>query len=219
MKEMIAIVGGLLVSHAAHGELLARDLDGDSNTIEAYYDDVLDVTWLADANYAQTSGHSVDGLMDWDEAVAWVGGLTLGGFTAWRLPDTTQPDGGCDTQSGNFSFGYHCNASEMGSLFYDTLSNGVGSLSNAGPFGNVIPDVYWSATEYVSATTNSWFFNFAGGYQYISLKSSLNYAWVVHSGDVGAEVSTSSDVPIASAPGWLVLAALSSLTAMRQLRR
>lgn len=33
------------------------------------YDDVLNVTWLADANHARTSGHSVDGRMDWDAAM------------------------------------------------------------------------------------------------------------------------------------------------------
>jgi len=29
------------------------------------YDDVLDVTWLKDANYAKTSGHDADGRMTW----------------------------------------------------------------------------------------------------------------------------------------------------------
>jgi len=35
------------------------------------YDDVLDLTWLQDANYAQTSGHDADGRMTWNNAVAW----------------------------------------------------------------------------------------------------------------------------------------------------
>ena len=37
------------------------------------YDDVLDITWLQDANYAQTSGYDTDGRMTWIEAKAWAG--------------------------------------------------------------------------------------------------------------------------------------------------
>ena len=35
------------------------------------YDDVLDITWLQDANYAKSSGYDSDGLMSWAEANAW----------------------------------------------------------------------------------------------------------------------------------------------------
>ncbi len=38
-----------------------------------HHDD-LDVTWLQDANYAQTSGYD-DGLMNWYEETFWVGGV------------------------------------------------------------------------------------------------------------------------------------------------
>jgi hypothetical protein len=34
------------------------------------YDDVLKITWLQDANYAQTSGYNADGLMNWNAAMA-----------------------------------------------------------------------------------------------------------------------------------------------------
>lgn len=59
------------------------------------YDDVLDVTWLADANYSRTSGYDDDGLMNWFEAMAWaeqlsydhvVGGITIAHYGDWRLP-------------------------------------------------------------------------------------------------------------------------------------
>lgn len=59
------------------------------------YDDVLDVTWLADANYAKTSGYDEDGLMTWSEARAWVeqmtydhvvDGFTVASYDDWRLP-------------------------------------------------------------------------------------------------------------------------------------
>ena len=35
--------------------LQGRDLDGNAATFEAYYDTVLDITWLADANAAGTT--------------------------------------------------------------------------------------------------------------------------------------------------------------------
>ena len=34
------------------------------------YDDVLNVTWLQDANYAKTSGYDADGRMNWTAATA-----------------------------------------------------------------------------------------------------------------------------------------------------
>ena len=54
------------------------------------YDTDLDITWLQDANYAATSGHSPDGRMTWGEAQASASNLTFCGFDDWRLPK--QPD-------------------------------------------------------------------------------------------------------------------------------
>ncbi len=59
------------------------------------YDDVLNITWLQDANYAKTSGHDADGVMSWESAIEWTNQLTYGGFDDWRLPKTIQPDGTC----------------------------------------------------------------------------------------------------------------------------
>ena len=50
------------------------------------YDTVLDVTWLADANYARTSGYDADGRMTLAAARQWVDNLAYGGFSDWRLP-------------------------------------------------------------------------------------------------------------------------------------
>ena len=55
MRSLIFL---LLFSSQASGALSIRDLDGDwSNGHEGVYDDVLDITWLADANYSITFGH------------------------------------------------------------------------------------------------------------------------------------------------------------------
>ncbi|MFC1857036.1 hypothetical protein ACFL9U_03300 [Thermodesulfobacteriota bacterium] len=39
------------------------------------YDDILNVTWLQDANYARSSGYDVDGKMTWYEATEWAENL------------------------------------------------------------------------------------------------------------------------------------------------
>lgn len=44
------------------------------------------VTWLADADYAYTSGRAVDGRLSFAEALAWAAGLELYGVRGWRLP-------------------------------------------------------------------------------------------------------------------------------------
>lgn len=70
------------------------------------YDDVLDVTWLADANYAKTSGYDADGLMNWQDALTWAANLSyydsVRGVTYddWRLPMVR--DGGLT----DYYFGY-----------------------------------------------------------------------------------------------------------------
>ena len=143
----------------------------------AYYDDVADLTWLADANAAGAA-------MNWTDANNWAAGLTVDGIDGWRLADTLQPDANCSDQGPGFSYAYNCTGSEMGDLFYNALGNAAGALSNTGPFSNVQFDYYWSATEYDA--TNAWRFNMGAGGQYSYYKSSSNYAWAVQSGDVSA---------------------------------
>lgn len=96
MKRMIwGITVSVLAAGSADAALLSR-VGG-----QAYYDDVLDITWLADANYAMTSGYDSDGLMTWDEAQSWIGTLNTAnylGVNDWRLPATAQPDASCSLQ-------------------------------------------------------------------------------------------------------------------------
>ena len=79
------------------------------------YDDVLDITWLQDANYAKTSGHDADGAMTWFEANIWANNLVYQGFENWRLPSTIQP---------YLEFGPRQNhITELGFMIKSNLSN------------------------------------------------------------------------------------------------
>lgn len=102
------------------------------------YDDILDVTWLQDANYAMTSGYDADGKMNWSEANTWVASLDINGITGWRLPNTNPIDNTTDDDINGSFIGTEdrgqnvsspgtlyegSTASEMAHLFFNTLSN------------------------------------------------------------------------------------------------
>jgi hypothetical protein len=201
--------------------LQGRDLNG-NGLFDAYYDTTLNITWLANANYAGTT-------MTWSAANAWAAGLTLGGYTEWRLPTTTDTGtSGCNySTTGGTDCGYNVDtgSSEMASMYYDTLGNlayydtsGVGpqpgwGLSNTGPFSNVQSTDYWSATEYAPGTGSAWGFSTGIGDQFYDDKAVSLYAWAVHTGDVGA-----SAVPIPAA-AWLFGSGLLGLIGVSRKRR
>ena len=189
IKQKLLIISALVLSSSANAALIER-LGG-----LAYYDNVADLTWLADANYAQTSGYDADGRMTWTDANTWAAGLSVGGVAGWRLADTLQPDASCAIQSGGASSGLNCTGSEMGNLFYNTLGNTAGSLTNTGPFSNVQSYYYWSATEYAPNTSHAWGFGMHDGFQVNFGKWVSLHGWAVQSGDV-------STVPVPAAV-WL----------------
>ena len=186
----VAISVGLIslgLASSADAALIGRLAATPGGTdYQAYYDTEADLTWLADANYAQTSGYDADGLMTWQAANDWAAQLTVGGISGWRLPTTLQPDASCGGQSGSVSYGYNCTGSELGNLFYNALGNTAGSLTNTGSFSNVQSNYYWSATEYVLNTINAWDLYMGNGYQNYNFKSVSFYGWAVQSGDVSA---------------------------------
>jgi hypothetical protein len=126
---------------SAHANLLGRDLDGNAATFEAYYDTTLDVTWLADANHASTTGHAVNGYMHWDDAMAWAAALSFTDgvhvYDNWRLPLVGPVNGSgfiyTNSNVGTTDWGYNVSASgtahagstasEMAHLFHNTLGN------------------------------------------------------------------------------------------------
>lgn len=153
---LCGIVLLVLVATHAHAGLVGR-MSG-----QAYYDDVFDLTWLADANYAQTSSYDADGLMTWPVAQDWIASLNTAshlGVNGWRLPAIVDTgDAGCNFGYMGTDCGYNVElaTSEMAHLFYSTLGNtayynasGVATgcsggppnycLSHEGPFSNLQP--------------------------------------------------------------------------------
>jgi hypothetical protein len=95
-KTLLAMA--MLASAAVTGTAQASLVDRGNGLL---YDDVLDVTWLQDANYAKTSGASVSGLMDWNTATTWAADLVYGGYSDWRLASNTPVSG-----DSGFNYGY-----------------------------------------------------------------------------------------------------------------
>ena len=164
------------------------------------YDSVQNITWLADANYAQTSGYDGDGFMTWDASITWADQLVYGGFSDWRLfnaaPDDTtcdssyDPGGGYPTQY----YGYNCNSigNELAHLFYIDLGVAAGDsiLTSTAPefnfFTNVQSNGYWSGTEYAPNSDVAWSFDTNLGDQGYYYKAVEFYSWAVRTGDVAA---------------------------------
>jgi hypothetical protein len=177
----IALALGMTLSASAHATLFDR---GNGMV----YDDVLDVTWLADANYAATqfaeSGGTLgdaDGLMVWGVASAWAYNLEYAGFTDWRLPTATV---GCPLRG--------CTDSEMAHLFYVDLGGTADQsiLTSTDPdmalFTNLQSYGYWTGTIFSPITSNAYDFIFDNGWQYFAPRSQPFYAWALTDGDVAA---------------------------------
>lgn len=109
------------------------------------YDTTRDITWLADMNYAFTSGYAAsgvdpfsefgpdtiwtDGRMGWNAANTWANNLVYGGFSDWRLPTLNPADTTCSNFFNpgdpfpNQYFGTGCTGGELSGLFVTDLGN------------------------------------------------------------------------------------------------
>ena len=176
-----------LVGAALAGTAQAGLIDRGGGMI---YDTTLDITWLADWNYARTSGFDADGSMNWTTAKGWADNLVYGGFSDWRLPSSLNANG-----SGPCGPAFNCTGSEMGHMFYvnwgATANNSFSTGTNAANlalFSNVVSFIYWSGTEYVPNQSEAWFFNVTQGAQANLTKIGELLAVAVRPGDVAASV-------------------------------
>jgi hypothetical protein len=198
MKRILTLVAffALLFANASKASLYDRGGG-------LIYDNVLNITWLQDANYGAGSSYddattSTDGRMTWDNAVAWANQLSYSGFTGWRLPDAYNQDG-----SGP-DFGGNASGSELGHMYYNNLGgvwNDPVLLSPTFIDGNGKTvsfqnmqsySYYWFMTEFDS--DKAWLYQLNAGYQLTNSKNDGYYAWAVHDGDIGA-----TPVPLPSA--------------------
>jgi hypothetical protein len=153
---------------------------------QAVYDDDLDITWLADANYAMTSGFDSDGLMVWNNAISWIRTFQFGGYDNWRLPETS---------TSTYCAGFGCVDGEMGHLYWIEFWNGSGlSVTETSKFKNIQLDGYWYQTS--SGTLARTFFFNNGAQGNIGTGSQL-FVWPVADGDIFA-----STIPLPAAV-WL----------------
>ncbi|MBL8199380.1 MAG: DUF1566 domain-containing protein [Chromatiales bacterium] len=203
MQRMLGAMALWLSTMPADAALHSR-LSG-----QAYYDDVLDITWVADANLAQTSGYDADGLMNWDAAQGWIASLNTANYLGandWRLPTVTDTGApGCNFGFSGTDCGFNVDLAtgEMAHMFYGTLGNvaavdtsgtatGCESsppdfcLTNIGPFSNFEPTNYWYGTP--NAPSEAWYMNFLPGVQSIASKGSFVRAWAVRDGDIAPTV-------------------------------
>lgn len=218
--------------------LLARDLDSDGK-VDAYYDTVLDISWLADAD--------VIGSVSFAVATEWASNLNVAGITGWHLPTIniescqTANDGTFLNGGGVCGYGVHSWTSDMAHMNLVTLGNesysgytydpetdttvgdgiptGEDLLSNAGPFIDLQAAGYWFSKDYAYWGTSyeadsAWRYSFHAGRQdSLSDQANLN-AWAVHDGDVGLLVAVPEPETYA-----MLLAGLGAVGLMARRRR
>jgi len=229
--KLIPLLICILPSLSAHATLV-------NNGNGLIYDDVLNITWLQDANYANSSNYvtsngrhvtSSDGQMSWDEAMEWAEQLNYAGFSEWRLP-TVKPINGTNfvydvSYEGNSDFGEHITStqSELSYMYFVNLNNsslhdsnfgcGPGAqascLDNTGMLNNLESYNYWFGTEVEFDNDFAWSLNSQYGIQTpYDGKANEFHAWAVHPGDI-------STVPLPTA-FWFFSSALIGLNQLKK---
>ena len=154
------------------GDLQSRDLDGDRSTVEAFYFEPLDITWLADANLGLTETFGLErttiGFYDYRLLVDVDGSMLRGsldsyfeymnqsrylGYSNWRLPIAQgRGDDGCSVQmpagETNLTWGFGCSGPEVGQ-FNQYLLAEYGGVENT-PFRKyhtTLAGVGWSLRQ------------------------------------------------------------------------
>ena len=196
MKAIRFLVAGALVLVLGSAQATLVDRGGG-----LIFDDVFNVTWLSDANYANTMGNQIGftgGRTDWAHANSWALNLsytdTVRGviYDDWHLPTTV--------------YSYPCtngSCSEMQSLYQRLLGPAIqqggdnvlatNHNSSYDLYQNIQPAFYWSSQN-PQQTNDAWYVDMSNGHMNTLEKGApYLYAWAVRDGDVAA-------APIAAAP-------------------
>jgi len=102
-------------------------------------DGVTNLMWQQCSDGLSTGCTGTAATVTWNNAIVYCEGLSLGGFTDWRLP----------------------NVKELKSIADTTKSR---PAIDAVYFPNTIALRYWSSTSYAADTTNAWFVYFDDGF-------------------------------------------------------
>jgi hypothetical protein len=134
LRPLALAAAALATSLPAAAGLVARDLDGDTRTAEAYFDTTLGITWLRDTDLLASS-YGLATAMSYAAATAALAAFNADsalnfGFSGWRLPGASGVHtlGGAGCQFG-FNGSTDCgdnvdtDSSELASMFHDTLGN------------------------------------------------------------------------------------------------
>ncbi len=207
-RSIAAVMALCFAAVTAQAALLGRAaLTPGGTDYQAYYDAVLNITWLANANLAMTNSFGVSGIctsdpqctgepgvMTWYVAQDWIAAMNTAsylGVSDWRLPNMDVNGDGYIVQG--------CNIPEYfardNQLSYMKCRNGIqGGLLSA-PFDNVgrgdylfgfIPSAYASSTV-DPVDDHVWYFPFGGppvSGTTRAPKSELMYVWPVRPGDI-----------------------------------
>ena len=116
---ILALLAGLALSGAAQATLIDR-----GNGL--IYDNVLNITWLQNANLAATdtfgvSGIQSNGSMTWDTANQWITAMNTAdylGYSDWRLPTMIDTGtSGCNYANSGTECGYNVQTASGGTTY------------------------------------------------------------------------------------------------------
>jgi probable HAF family extracellular repeat protein len=161
--------------------LQPRDLDGNGIT-DAYYDTVLDITWLVDADTkASLTWEDSQANGGWPEIefVDYLAGFGHLGVTTWRLPGKSNPNQG--STSGELEHMYLHTLGNAATVYPDS------GLTNTGPFANLQPTSYlYDGGVFVGGLGGDLYADgFVMGYE-TNTSAGAGLAWAVADGDVQA---------------------------------
>jgi PEP-CTERM motif len=177
-KALALCLLGIGVSHAAL-------IDRGGGLV---YDDVLNVTWLQDAQYSVSSGYTSDPKLDFERALAFADGLEYYDrvrnltWSDWRLPGVAP-----DAVAGYDPSG---ESSELGYMYYVNLGLSPIYLdADKAPikndlFVNLTGRAYWTGSV-LKPEKEIWAFLFGYGYLGTTNDNDHIRAWLVRDGDVG----------------------------------